>query len=333
MSLGSHVVGPGHPCLVVAEIGINHGGSLDTALEMVRSAAAAGADAVKVQAFSARSFCTPAATYKGERQIELFSRYELSAVVLSEIAEECQRKKVLFFGTPDSIEQARLLVSLGAPCLKVGSDDLVHVPLLRQLASLGLPLILSTGMATIDEICNALAEVDDVPVILLHCVSTYPTPPRQANLRRMDSLSAHHRAVGYSDHTDGIEAAVGAVWAGACLVEKHFTLDRSAEGPDHAFSANPVQWAEMVRRIRMAELMRGTGEIDPGAAELEMRTIARRSIVAARKIAVGETVKPDMLAYKRPGDGLSPAMAEQLLGRQIRRPLARDEQIREGDWL
>ena len=330
--LGDRRVGDGKPCLLVAEIGINHGGSIDTALEMVRAAAASGADAVKVQCFKADSFCTEAATYQGERQIDMFRRYELGAVGFSAIADECRKLDLLFFGTPDSLEQARVLVALGTPCIKVGSDDLVHIPLLRQLEALGLPMILSTGMANTWEIVDALEATAGVRVILLHCVSSYPTVPTAANLQRMTHLGMYGAPVGYSDHTDGIEAAVGAVWLGACLVEKHLTLDRKATGPDHAFSADPPQFAEMACRIRLVEALRGDGSVDPGEAEMAMRVTARRSIVAARNLPAGVQITEDMLAYKRPGDGLPPRMADEIVGKCLVRAVAADDQIREGDW-
>lgn len=328
IDIGGRLIGSGQPALLVAEIGLNHGGSIDTALQMVRAAATAGADAIKVQAFSAESFCTEAATYQGERQIDMFRRYELSAVSLSAVAAECQRLGVLFFGTPDSVDHARVLVMLGAPCIKVGSDDIVHIPLLRQLAAFGLPMILSTGMADAEEIAAALNAVASVPIVLLHCVSQYPTPPAHANMLRTVTLRGPHRLVGYSDHTDGIDAAVGAAWLGACLIEKHFTLDRVAVGPDHAFSADPPQWSEMALRVRLAEAMRGDGAIGPDPASAEMRITARRSIVAAHALDAGELITTAALAFKRPGDGLPPEYSEDLIGRHTRRALAKDEQIR-----
>lgn len=332
VALGDRLVGPTQPCLLVAEIGINHGGSLDTALEMVRAASASGADAVKVQAFDAAEFCTDAAMYQGERQIDMFRRFELSATALSAIAQECKKLGVIFFGTPASVEQARVLLALGAPCFKIGSDDLIHLPLLRALAKFGVPMILSSGMADRCEIEDALEAVNGLPVILLHCVSQYPTPSRHANLLRMDMLRGKHRLVGYSDHTDGVSAAVGAVWLGACMIEKHFTLDRSGSGPDHAFSADPPQFTEMALRIREAEAMLGTGQVDPGPEELVMRVTARRSIVAARALEVGTEITADVLAYKRPGDGLPPRMAYEMVGKCLARAVAANEQIREGDW-
>ena len=331
MKIGKRDVGHGHPCLIVAELGLNHGGKLDTALEMVRAVAEAGADAVKVQAFSTHTFTTDRAQYKGESQVKLFERYELSAIAFSVIADECKRLNLLFFGTPDSIEQANMLLAFGAPCLKVGSDDLVHLPLLAELATLGVPLILSTGMADEAEIAEALLYTLAVPTILLHCVSEYPTQPIRANVARMQSLKDRFgQVVGYSDHTDGNAAALGAIWAGAHVIEKHFTLDRRESGPDHAFSADQRQLAALVHAARGVETMLGTGIIDPTEAEREMRVTARRSIVAPRAMKEGEEIKA--LAYKRPGDGLSPAWASKILGHRITRALAADEPFREGDW-
>jgi len=317
----------------VAELGIHHNGSLNTALAMVWAAAQAGADAVKVQHFSAAEFCTPDAEYHGERQIDLFRRYELGYKALARIAADCERCHVIFFGTPDSIEHGQELVDLGAKWLKVGSDDLVNLPLIRGLVKLGKPMILSTGMASAHDIEQAVGAVDpDLMLMLMHCVSEYPTPDSRANLFRLRNLRARWSKVGYSDHTDGIEAAVLSVAVGATMVEKHFTLDRSQSGPDHAFSANPLQFAEMVKRIRHAEVLLGGGQIDPGPEELEMRKVARRSIVAARPIKAHAFIQGADLAFKRPGTGLSPKRAVDIIGRQATRDLGADEQIREGDW-
>jgi len=333
LQIGQRAIGDHEPALLVAELGLNHGGSIDTALEMVRAAAEAGADAVKVQAFKADSFCSPQAVYKGEGQIELFRRHELSTVAFSAIADECKRLRVIFFGTPDSLDHARLLMALGAPCIKVGSDDLVHIPLLRQFEALGLPMILSTGMANAQEVEDAIEATAGVPVILLHCVSSYPTSPADANLLRMTRLRAYGAPVGYSDHTDGIDAAVGAAWLGACLIEKHFTLDRTTPGPDHAFSADPGQWRSLRYHVRRAEQMRGHGSIgDESQEAAAMRVAARRSVVASRSIAAGEIITDEALAYKRPGNGLPPVAQHRIVGRRAVRALTQDEQFREGDW-
>jgi N,N'-diacetyllegionaminate synthase len=336
IKIGDRMVGPGHQCLIVAELGVNTDGKVSQALEMVRAAAKAGADACKVQAFTAKSFCTDQAMYQGERQVDMFQRYELSVDDLTEIAHVCKQESVIFFGTPDSVEQAHILLALGASCLKVGSDDMVHEPLIDALSRMGVPLVVSTGMAEWREMREVVdkSRMGYMPygLILMHCVSLYPTPAEKANLRRFRNDGYDVRMAGYSDHTDGIEAAIGSVWMGACIVEKHFTLDRSLPGPDHAFSADPVQFTEMVRRIREAEVMMGTGEIDPSDEEKAMRVIARRSIVAARAIMEGERITAPMLAYKRPGDGLMPGRYQEIIGKTARRSLKPDEQFKEGDW-
>jgi N-acetylneuraminate synthase/N,N'-diacetyllegionaminate synthase len=331
VDLGERRVGDGQPALLVTELGINHNGSVETAVQMVRAAVEAGADAVKVQAFDSASFCTEAAMWQGESQLEMFRRYELGAVQLAEVAHECRRLGVMFFGTPDSARKAEVMLALGAPCLKVGSDDLVHLPLLRQLAHYRVPLILSTGMADQLEIDDATDAVGSTPVILMHCVSSYPTPVKDANLGRLAAMRRRYGIAGYSDHTADITAAVGAAWLGACIIEKHFTLDRNMSGPDHYFSATPAHFNAMAIQIRQAEDMLGDGEID-STADVGMRVIARRSIVAAQSLDAGVKIASSMLAYKRPGDGLPPRMADELVGKTLTRAVVADEQIREGDW-
>lgn len=344
--IGSREVGDGRPCYVIAELGVNHQNDRNVMLRMVEEVAAAGADAVKIQSYHRECFVTARARYNGESQADLFDRYEMSEQAQADVAQRCKQLGVDFFGTPDCLRAAKLLIDLGAEVLKVGSDDLTTIPLLRQFANLGRPMILSTGMASDSEIKAALRVTDGwrpdyrngpreqpqarVPALLLHCVSSYPTPPDQANLRRIPALRVEFGSlVGYSDHTDGIDAAVGAFWLGAVVVEKHFSLDRNMEGPDHAFSADPAQLREMVKRIRLAERMRGNG-LTPD--DSEMRITARRSVVAARSLARGEIIGDEALAYKRPGDGLPPVTRDRMVGKRLTRALEPDEQFREGDW-
>ncbi len=339
MRLGDREVGPGHPVLVCAEIGINHNGSVDTALEMVRAAAAAGADAVKVQHFEAEGFCTPDVTWKGERQLDMFQRYELSYGNLADIAEQCRACGVIFFGTPDSVEHGHELIALGAPMLKVGSDDLTNLSLLRGLAALGVPMILSTGMATEEEIDDALDTLSSrgpLPkwVTLLHCVSLYPTPIECVNFGRLRwMLDTYSCPIGYSDHTGSLEVSPLAAQLGASIVEVHVTLDRCADGPDHAFSLEPSMLAIIVNRIRRAEQGRKRPVSNPGPEELEMRKQMRRSVTAKRAIRRHSVITADALCYKRPGTGLPPADADRILGRVAQRDIAADEQLREGDWV
>ena len=345
MKIGGREVGPGHPCWIVAESGLNQNGDLATALEMVHAAKAAGADAFKVQCFSADcQAVVGAASWQGEDQHAMFKRYEPPREAIQAIADECRHVGLIFFGTPDCLEHARWLVDAGAPCLKVGSDDLTHTPLIRDLAGFGLPLILSTGMADPSvDVERALTIVADVVrargdhwpdfVMLLHCVALYPTPTERANLRRIlnDDGEIPRHAVGYSDHTDGAAAAPLAVALGACLIEKHFTLGRSMPGPDHTFSADPVIFAEMVRRIREAEMLLGTGDSELSDAEKAMRPIARRSIVSLIDQPAGTLVHPSNLAYKRPGTGLMPHEQDRIIGKRLLRDVRKDEQILMGD--
>ena len=323
MLIGGRDITQGPP-LIVAELGVNHDGLRETALAMVRAAAECGVDAVKVQAFRADNFCAPDATWNGESQAEMFRRYEMSRADLSAVAQECRRLGLLFIGTPDSLEQGLILRDYGAAALKVGSDDIVHLPLIRALAGLGLPMILSTGMASYREIDEAFAACRGQNAIALHCVSLYPTPPERANLRRM--VHAGFMS-GYSDHTDGIDACLAAVAMGARLIEKHFTLDRTLAGPDHSFSADPAQMRELCSRAKLVHAMMGTGEIGPDADQLAMRSIARRSIVASRPLPAGTVLAEEHLAYKRPGLGLLPSQAHYVLGRRLLRDVAEDERI------
>ncbi len=329
MKIGTREIGPGHPVFVVAEIGLNHNGSVDTALEMVRAAKACGADAVKVQSFSAACFTTARGTWKGESQLEMFKRYELPREAYFQIADECRKEGLVFFGTPDCVEHARWLVDAGAGGIKVGSDDLTNLPLLRQLAAFGLPMILSTGMgddveiqAAIDTVTN---EVDDVAV--LYCSSVYPAPLSSLRLRKIDWLDSLPwvGAAGFSDHTEGTTAAQLAVAAFAAIIEKHFTLDHSMPGPDHAWSSDPIQFAALVRNVRAAESALSDAPMDP--AEIAVRVVARRSIVAARDLSAGHVLSDADIAFKRPGDGLPPADAGKLIGKTLSKPLAADDLV------
>ncbi len=321
--IGDRVVGPDEPCFIVAELGLNHCGSLSLAYEMVRAAKQAGADAVKVQAFSAACFTTARATWQGESQAEMFRRYELPREAFGAIAEECRRLGLVFFGTPDCPEHAEWLLEAGAPCLKVGSDDLVNLPLLRRLARYGKPIILSTGMAGDGDVEAALSALRDIPVAVLYCCSIYPAGLSQLRLWQVGQLG------GFSDHTVGSIAAAVAVALGASIVEKHFTLDHGLPGPDHRWSADPGEFAALVEAIRGVEAALRDAPMD--SAEMAMRGVARRSIVASHALPAGHLLEDPDLALKRPGDGLPPARLAAVLGKRLRRDLAADEQIRAED--
>lgn len=332
-------------CYVVAEAGLNHNGSADRALEMVRAAAAAGCNGFKVQAYTASEFVGPdeVFTYQErdgsggfrritERQREMFERCALTVEAIRAVHDECLRLKMSFIVTatdPEWIDRVKRIDPRAI--LKVGSDDLVHEPLLRAARDSGMAVILSTGMASEDEVLSALNVVR--PFALLHCVSLYPTPAAKVNLRRMLSLMKFGTAVGFSDHTEGTLAGVMAATLGAVMVEKHFTLDKNLPGPDHWFSADPAEMKSLVRGVRLSTTVRGTGDIDPGPEEVAMRATARRSVVASRALPAGVVLKRDMVAYRRPGGGLTPGQEVALLGRTTSRPLRDGEPLDPGAFF
>ena len=329
---------------VIAEVGVNHNGSAEMALELVDAAVAAGADAVKFQTFRAHLLAAadaPQAAYQQAAsgttggQLEMLRALELSADTHRRLAAHCRERGIEFLSSPFDAESIELLATLGLERLKVPSGELLDVPYLRRVAALGLPLIVSTGMATLSEVGAALAvlEAAGCPrerVTVLHCSTEYPTPAADVNLRAMVTMrEALGVAVGYSDHTDGITVAVAAAALGAEIIEKHLTLDRSLPGPDHRASLEPQVFGEMVVALRAVELALGDGVKRPTAAELGNVAAARKSIVAARDIAAGETLTTDNLTVKRPGTGMSPLRWDDVVGIVATRSYGPDDAIEE----
>ncbi|PQV52507.1 N-acetylneuraminate synthase [Paraburkholderia sp. BL21I4N1] len=330
-------------CIVIAEAGVNHNGSLDLAHQLVDVAAQAGADFVKFQTFRTEALVTreaPKADYQKrttghtESQFEMLKRLELDENAFRELAVYAKSKGIGFLSTPFDIESARFLTTLGVSAFKVSSGDLTNIPFLRELASMGLPIILSSGMATLGELEEAVeaCEQAGVPIdklTLLHCTTEYPAPAEEINLRAMLTIAAAFPGAtfGYSDHTEGIEIPIAAAAMGAQVVEKHFTLDRTMEGPDHKASLEPAELAAMVRAIRRVGVALGDGRKRPTASELPNRQIARKSLVAARPIAKGETFTAQNLSVRRPGNGISPARWDSVIGQPAARDYAQDELI------
>jgi N,N'-diacetyllegionaminate synthase len=339
--IGGRPIGPGHPAFVIAEAGINHNGEVERALDMVGVAQRAGADAIKFQTFSADEFVgDPGQTYTyrsegrevTESMLEMFRRHELPRSAWAEIKATCDRHGILFMSTPQNRSDLDLLLEVGVPAVKVGSDDFTNLPLLRSYASAGLPLVLSCGMADLGEVhrsLDAVGALDGHPTVLLLCTSQYPTPPEDVDLRKLATLQAAFPMVlvGLSDHTMGPLASACAAALGACVFEKHFTLSRDLAGPDHWFSESPADLAIWVRSIRTAQAMLGSALVRPTAAEREMRRIARRSIVAARKVVCGEMFTAENLAVRRPGTGLAPDKLTEMLGKVARRDLRAGEPL------
>ncbi len=332
---------------VIAEAGVNHGGSLDRALEMVDAAAEADADAVKFQTFVADRLVkrdTPKAVYQSvntdpeESQFSMLAKLELSVAEHEEIATRCRERGIVFLSSAFDIESLRFLVRLGIDRVKVPSGEMEDVPYLRDIATLGLPVLLSTGMATLDEVGASLEILEGAGlsrdrITVLHCTTEYPAPVEDVNLRAMVTMrEVLGVRVGYSDHTLGISVAVAAVALGAEVIEKHMTLDRSLPGPDQAASLEPRELADMVRAVREVSSALGDGVKRPSPGELANAAVARKSIVASRRITAGERLTPDNLTVKRPGTGTSPLHWDYVIGRPASRDYARDDLIEEGSW-
>jgi N-acetylneuraminate synthase len=329
--------------LIIAEAGVNHNGDLDLAREMVRAAARAGADLVKFQTFEASqlvSLDAPKARYQldatgiGESQFEMLRRVQLSRADHHSLVGTCLLEGIGFFSTAFDEGSVDFLIQLGLSRLKVPSGELTNLPLLEHMASKGLPVMLSTGMATLEEVAAAIEIFESgglarSEITVLHCNTEYPTPKGDVNLTAMNTMGeALGVTVGYSDHTLGIEIPIAAVSRGASVIEKHFTLDRNLPGPDHQASLEPAELKDMVQAIRNVEAaLSGDGVKRPSGSELANRAIARRSLVAGRPIKAGEAFSRENLAVKRPGSGISPMRLPEIVGLAAKRDFAADEMI------
>ncbi len=329
---------------VVAEAGVNHDGRTDVARELIHAAADAEADAVKFQVFSADRLVTryaPTADYQkqatqGPSQYEMLSRLQLPYEEFAELAAYARQCDIELLATPFSVEDLKFLVSIGVQAIKLASTDIVNEPLLSAAAESGLPVIASTGAAVAEEIGRAVDRFRQLaagPLALLHCVSCYPTPESQSNLGKIRVLAEMFGCVtGYSDHTESISMGGYAVAAGASIIEKHLTLDRSRQGPDHAFSLEPTAMAEYIRQIRYVERLLGDGTIGAQECEQEVRRLARGNVVAARRILAGETLDPAMLTIKRAGGGLEASEFRSLVGRRARVDIPADTAV-QWEWV
>ena len=341
IEIAERKIGPGQPCFIIAEAGVNHNGELKLARQLVDTAVEAGADAVKFQTFQARRLVTekaPKADYQlratdsSESQFEMLSRLELSHEDHHDLKEYCQRRGILFLSTPFDELSADFLEQLGVPAFKMGSGELTNLPFLLHVARKSKPMIVSTGMASLGEVESAVEAIHsqgNLDLILLHCVSNYPADPADINLRAMDTLRcAFDLPVGYSDHTQGIEIPLAAAALGACVIEKHITLDRHLPGPDQAVSLEPDELKTLVRGIRLVESALGDGRKRPAASEADTASVARKSLVAAIDIPAGTALTGEMIAIKRPGNGLPPALRSSLIGRRTRNAIPAGALIR-----
>jgi N,N'-diacetyllegionaminate synthase len=329
-------VGPGGPAYIIAEIGGNFS-SFAEGKALVDAAVGAGSDAVKIQTYKAHTVSSRKAMFSSDgmeftgdaSQFEMFVQYQIDDEVQAELYAYADEQEIVLFSTPGHQSDVEALESLGNCIYKIGSDDAVNLPLLREVARLQKPILLSTGMCTLYEVGLAvdavLGEGND-QLILLHCVTNYPAAPQSVNLHAMSTLQqAYGLPTGYSDHVLGNEICLAAVALGACVIEKHFTLDKAADGPDHALSATPDEWRLMVDGIRAVEQALGDGVKRPTATEKTTRINNRKSIVCLREIKAGEVIAIDAVDIKRPGYGIEPRHWQAVIGKTAQRDIPEDE--------
>lgn len=330
VSFGRWKIGSDFPCFVIAEAGVNHNGSVEMAFRLVDAAVRAKADAVKFQTFISElviSSAAPKAAYQrettgsGESQLEMVKKLEFPPHVFAEIKKYCESAGILFLSTPFEESSADLLESLGVLAFKVPSGEITNFPFLEHVARKGRPMIVSTGMADLDEVRAAVEVIrgsGNLEIVLLHCVSSYPACPESVNLRSMHTLAKEFSVpVGFSDHTMGIEVPLAAVALGAKVIEKHLTLDRNLAGPDHRASLEPDEFAALVRGIRIVESSLGDGCKQPTRDELDTAAVARKSLVSARGLIRGRILTEEDIAIRRPGTGLAPSMRSKVIGRRL----------------
>jgi N-acetylneuraminate synthase len=341
ISVDHKVIGEGSPVFIIAEAGCNHNGDLDLAKKLVDVAVEAGADAVKFQTFIADQLVTPYAAKadyqkkntgnEKESQFRMLKKLELPYEAFKTLKTYCDQSGIIFLSTPFDYASADFLNELKVPAFKIASGDITNLPFLAFISSKGKPVILSTGMSTLKEVHKArgtLTEKQEIPIVLLHCTSEYPAPAEDINLSAMQTLHNTFKApVGLSDHTLGIEISLAAVALGAKVIEKHITLDKKLPGPDHRASLEPGELQGLAKAIRTIEKALGDGVKKPAPSEIKTRSIARKSIVAAKRIKKGQLLAETNLTVKRPGNGVSPTEWKKVIGRKALRNFDKDELI------
>ncbi len=326
--------------MIIAEAGVNHNGSVDIARQLIDAACEAGADAVKFQTFKAENLvCENAGkaeyqrknTSEEESQLDMLKRLELTEKDHEELLEYCAKKEILFLSTPFDLDSIAFLEKMNIPLMKIPSGEITNYPYLKAVGQTGRPVILSTGMSTLEEVeaaVKVIRENGGREITVLHCNTEYPTPYEDVNLGAMVTMREKLGVkTGYSDHTMGIEIPIAAAALGAAVIEKHFTLDRRMEGPDHQASLEPDELKKMVHAVRNVEQALGAGIKMLSDSEKKNISVARKSIVAGRKIKKGERFTEENLTTKRPGTGISPMKWEEILGRLAKRDYEKDELI------
>ena len=330
-------IGYGEPCFIIAEAGVNHNGSLDIAKKLIDAAVDAQADAVKFQTFKSEGVVTKDVAItnyakknigKDMSQIKLLKNFELSYDDFRSLKKYCDKKNIIFLSTPHSFDAIDFLEDL-VPAYKFGSGDITNLPALRYVARKGKPIILGTGMSTLDEVkhsINAIKSEGNEQIVVLHCTTNYPCPFAEVNLRAMVTMKKELDClVGYSDHTLGILVPIVATALGAAVLEKHFTIDKSLPGPDHKASLEPDELKNMVAEIKKTEKVLGMFDKKPTESEKEIMKFVRKSIIAKKDIKKGSIINEDNIIIKRPGTGLNPSNLDKIIGKRANRHILEDE--------
>ncbi len=339
VSIGNRSVGPGSPCFVIAEAGVNHNGDIELAYQLIDAAVSVGADAIKFQGFNSEELATaraPMADYqlkatsRGKNQLQMLKQLELTKTEQAKLRQYCTDAGILYLCTPYDFQSVNMLCDMKIAAFKIAATDVTNTPFLEYVGAKNLPVILSTGMSSLSEVELAMqtlrSEERPDKLVLLHCTSAYPAPMDEANLRAMATLKqAFCCPVGYSDHTVGMGAGLVAVAMGACVIEKHFTLDRALPGPDHQASLPPAELSEYIEAIRIAETCMGDGIKRPMPSELENKAVMQKSLVARYAMRAGDRIEREAIACKRPGTGLPPSWLNRLVGLRLSVNIAPDE--------
>jgi len=341
IKIGNFIIGQKKEPFIIGEAGINHNGEIKKAFEMIELGKKSGLNAIKFQTFSADEFIANVSlthTYFSqgkkitESQYNMFKQCEFSKEEWYKVKEKCDKEDILFLSTPENSSDLDLLLQIGIPAIKVGSDELINIPLLKEFAKTKLPIILSTGMCTLDEVAkslNAIGALDDYPTILLVTTSEYPTPNESVNLLKFQTLAKNFPSIplGFSDHTQGVLASSLACAMGASVFEKHFTLNHNMPGPDHWFSADPNELIQWVKSIRTSYIMMGSEEVKPTKSEEVLKITARRSIFAISEIKEGDEFSMKNIGLRRPGNGLAPEYFEMVLGKKSTKYFKKGEMV------
>lgn len=327
IKISNKIIGEKFPTFVIAEAGINHNGSVKIAKQLIRKAKSSGVDAIKFQTFKATDLVSTSSVF-----FKILKKLELSENDFKDISDYAKSNKLIFLSTPFSYDAVDLLTKLKVPAFKIASGDLTHIPLIKYAASKKKPMIISTGMSTINEIQDAIQAIQskkNKKIIILHSVSSYPVPPSEVNLNAIITLKKKfHFPIGFSDNGSNMLVPLIAVSMGIKVIEKHFTLSRKMKGPDHSLSADPQQLASLVKNIRSIEKMLGDGKKICQPSELENRVYARRSITANVTMPKGTKINEKMIGIKRPATGIEPKYFSQILGKKTTRKIKIEESLK-----